>query len=108
LLEWGSYVAECVFEAALQHDVPAADHGSDSEDSTGGGGSDELEVLGLAAVEKAGSEEDHRDSHGQAGVQDMMHAKAEECIGEPRSEAYEPDPCCLSHHAHAPERSCRQ
>jgi len=65
-----------------------------------------LEVLGLAAVEEAGSEEDDGDSHGEAGVKHVVHAKAEERIGQPRGETYEPDPCCLSHHAHAPERSC--
>ena len=54
LLEWGSYAAECLLAAALQHDVSAEDHGADSEDCTCRGGSDELEVLGLAAVEEAG------------------------------------------------------
>jgi hypothetical protein len=81
LLERGSYVAECVFETALQHDVSAADYGADSEDGSGWGGSDELEVLSLAAVEEAGSEEDDGDSHGEAGVEDVVHAKAEERIG---------------------------
>jgi hypothetical protein len=61
----------------------------------------------LAAVKKSGSEEDDGDSNGEAGVEDVVHAKAEEGIGEPCGEAYEPDPCCLSHHTHAPERSCR-
>jgi hypothetical protein len=63
-------------------------------------------VLCLTAVEETCSEEDDCDSHGEAGVEDVVHAEAEERIGKPRGEAYEPDPCCLSHHAHAPERSC--
>ena len=63
-----------------------------------------MEVLGLAAVEEAGGEEDDGDSYGEAGVEYVVHAKAEERIGKPRGEAYEPDPCCLSHHLlHAPE-----
>jgi hypothetical protein len=46
-LERGSDAAKCIFEAALQHDVSADDYGSDCEDGTGGGGFDELEVLGM-------------------------------------------------------------
>ena len=76
MLEWGSDAAECLFEAALQHDVSAADHGSDPEDGSGRGGFNELEILGLAAIEEAGSEEDDGDSHGEAGVEDVVHAEA--------------------------------
>jgi hypothetical protein len=47
LLEWGSYLAECLFAAALQHDVSAADHGADCEDGSCWGGFDELEVLNI-------------------------------------------------------------
>jgi hypothetical protein len=68
---------ECVFEAALQHDVSAADYGADSEDGSGGGGSYKLEVLGLAAVEETSSEENDGDSDGEAGMEDVMHAEAE-------------------------------
>jgi hypothetical protein len=35
-----------------------------------------IERLGLAAVEEAGGEEDDGDHDGQAGVQDVVHAKA--------------------------------
>ena len=38
-------LAECVFAAALQHDVSAADYGADCEDGSCWGGFDELEVL---------------------------------------------------------------
>jgi hypothetical protein len=76
LLERRSYAAECFFEVALQHDVSAADHGADCEDCSCWGGCDELEVLGLAAVEEAGRKEDDGDHDGEAGVQDIVHAKA--------------------------------
>ena len=55
----------------------------------------------LAAVEEAGGEEDDGDCEGEARVHQVVHAKAEEGVGEPRCETYEPDPRCLSHH-----RSC--
>jgi hypothetical protein len=34
-----------------------------------------------------------------------VHAQAEKSVGQPCCEAYEPYPCRLSHHAHAPEWS---
>jgi hypothetical protein len=46
LLERGSCAAECLFAAALQHDVSAADYGEDCEDGSCWGGFDELEILG--------------------------------------------------------------
>ena len=52
----------------------------------------------LAAVEEAGGEEDDGDCEGEARVHQVVHAKAEEGVGEPRCETYEPDPRCLSHH----------
>jgi len=55
-------------------------------------------VLRLAAVEESGSEEDNGDHEREAGVQHVVHAEANQGIGEPRQEACEPDPCCLSHH----------
>jgi len=57
-----------------------------------------LEVLGLAAVEEAGGEEDDGDHEGEAGVEDVVQAEAEKAVEEPCCEAYEPDPCCLPHH----------
>ena len=58
-------------------------------------------MLGLAAVEEACGEEDDGYHEGQAGVQQVAHAEAEESVCQPRCEAHEPDPRCLSHH-----RSC--
>ena len=57
--------------------------------------------LGLAAVEDAGGEEDDGDHEGKTCVEDVVIADADECVDEPRCEADEPYPCCLSHH-----RSC--
>lgn len=53
---------------------------------------------GLAAVEEAGGEEDDGDHKGQTSVQQVSHAEADEGVYEPRGEAYEPYPSCLSHH----------
>jgi len=36
----------------------------------------EVRVLGLAAVEEAGGEEDDGDHDGQTGMQDIVHAEA--------------------------------
>ena len=63
-------------------------------------------MLGLAAVEEAGGEEDDGDHEGQAGVEEVVVAEADECVDEPCCEADEPDPRCLSHHRIAPERGC--
>jgi hypothetical protein len=62
---------------------------------------DDRKSLGLAAVKEAGGEEDDCDHQGQARVQHVVQAKAEEGIAQPCSEANKPDPSCLSHH-----RSC--
>jgi len=48
--------------------------------------------LGLTAVEEAGGEEDDGDEQGEAGVDDIVHAEAQESVGEPCCEAYEPYP----------------
>ena len=40
-----SDLAKRIFASALQHDVPAEDHGTDRQDCTGGSGCNELEVL---------------------------------------------------------------
>ena len=54
--------------------------------------SDEINLSGLAAVEEAGGEEDDGDEQGEAGVDDIVHAEAQESVGEPCCEAYEPYP----------------
>ena len=66
-----------------------------------GGGERLNNSLSLAAVEEAGGEEDDGDHEGEAGVEQVAHAQAEERVRQPRCEAHEPDPRCLSHH-----RSC--
>jgi hypothetical protein len=53
---------------------------------------------GLAAVEEAGGEEYDGDDQGDAGVDHVVVAQAEEGIGEPCCEAHEPNPRCFSQH----------
>ena len=61
-------------------------------------------LSGLAAIEEAGGEEDDGDYQGQTGVLQVMQAEAYKSVCKPCCKAYEPDPCCLSHHPHAPEK----
>jgi hypothetical protein len=67
-----------------------------------------LAISGLAAVEEAGGEKDDGHNESYAGVQDVVKAQADKAVGEPGREAEKPDPCCLSHHRHAPEMGCSE